>query len=238
MSLRLVIGVVMLIVLSACGSGQQAEQSSTSSVSLHPIEVTIMLPDSLEPNQQTTLRTLVTQGEEKVNDAHEVVFEIWKQGEEHQELKAELEGDGVYAVDTTFEEKGIYYMISHVTARQMHNMPKKQFTVGDVTVTDQPEEKNDDLLIHVTPKQELVAESAISFTTFLEKDQEEIVGALVEYAIINDNGDTLTYVTAEEKAPGQYVGDVTFPKQGTYNLAVHVRKDELRKHIKKSFDVQ
>ncbi|WP_156509930.1 hypothetical protein [Rossellomorea aquimaris] len=42
-------------------------------------------------------------------------------------------GNGIYTIKKTFKEEGIYYVQTHVTARDMHVMPKKQFVVGEVS---------------------------------------------------------------------------------------------------------
>lgn len=47
----------------------------------------------------------------------------------HEKVLGEHLGNGVYVVTTTFQEAGNYFVIAHVTARDMHNMPKMEFTV-------------------------------------------------------------------------------------------------------------
>lgn len=39
------------------------------------------------------------------------------------------QGEGVFSITKTFQEVGDYTVIAHVTARDMHNMPKKEFIV-------------------------------------------------------------------------------------------------------------
>ena len=51
---------------------------------------------------------------EKVTDADDVKFEIWKDGDEkHEMLDGKHKGKGVYAVEKTFETDGVYHIISH-----------------------------------------------------------------------------------------------------------------------------
>ncbi len=58
-------------------------------------------------------------------------MEIWKEGdEEHETIEAAHIKDGVYAINKTFSEKGIYNIIAHTSARDLHTMPKMQVTVG------------------------------------------------------------------------------------------------------------
>jgi predicted transcriptional regulator YdeE len=72
----------------------------------------------------------VTQGDEKVEDAKKVEFELWKSDQEsHEKVLGKHQGNGFYSISQTFQEDGEYTVIAHVTARDMHNMPKKEFSV-------------------------------------------------------------------------------------------------------------
>ncbi|ULT55298.1 FixH family protein [Neobacillus drentensis] len=94
-------------------------------------------PNPGEPNKPITFEAKVTQGKEKINDA-EVTFEVWRSKDtKHEKIAVKHSEDGVYRLEKTFQQEGTYYIISHVTARDMHNMPKKEFTVGA------PSEKED-----------------------------------------------------------------------------------------------
>ncbi len=100
------------------------------------VEVEMELPENMTEQEEVAVKTLVTQGEEKVEDAKEVQFEIWnvEKGKENSVLlDAEHVGDGVYEVKHSFEDKGVYRVQSHVTARDMHVMPTKQLVVGNLS---------------------------------------------------------------------------------------------------------
>jgi hypothetical protein len=93
-------------------------------------------PEKGEVNQTVTFNAKVTQGKEKVNDADEVTFEIWRSMDpNHEKIEIKQPEDGDYSLTKTFQQEGTYYIISHVTARGMHNMSKKEFIIG------QPSEK-------------------------------------------------------------------------------------------------
>lgn len=98
-----------------------------------PVSVKIQLqPKQIKPGQQVTIKAVVTQEDENVNDANEVLFEVWKKGEdEHEKIKGKSKGNGVYSIKNTFDASGTYYIMSHVTARGQHTMPKKTIKVGD-----------------------------------------------------------------------------------------------------------
>ncbi|MBE3569395.1 FixH family protein [Bacillus sp. FSL W8-0102] len=128
----LLFAVVFGLVVAACSGNNKEEtgKSEASGVSV-PLDVAIRLPKTIQPNQEVKVEAVVTQGREKVDDAEEVKFEIWKKGQEkHKMLTGKHEKDGVYSVQTAFAEKGTYVVVSHVTARGIHNMPEKEFLVG------------------------------------------------------------------------------------------------------------
>lgn len=114
----------LLIIMAAC-SHNEHEQSAI-------LNVKIQVKSPLEVNKETEIACFVTYGNEKVDDADEVKFEIWKQGsEQHEMLKAKHKGNGKYTVTKTFTEAGTYSIVAHVTARSMHNMPKIDVVVGN-----------------------------------------------------------------------------------------------------------
>ena len=130
--LFLLLAVVCGLVVTACSENNQEETGKgEASGAPVPLEVAIRLPKMIQPNQEVKVEAMVTQGKEKVEDADEVKFEIWKKGQAHHKmLTGKHEKDGVYSVQTSFAEKGSYFVIAHVTARGIHNMPQKEFSVG------------------------------------------------------------------------------------------------------------
>lgn len=97
-------------------------------------------PEKAEKGEEITFEAKVSYGPEAVEDAEEVKFEIWRsQAEEHEKIIVEHTENGVYQLKKSFEEEGTYYIISHVTARRMHNMPKIEFVVGNPS---EPEDGN------------------------------------------------------------------------------------------------
>ncbi|WP_404350089.1 FixH family protein [Sutcliffiella horikoshii] len=126
----LLVVVPILLLLAGCTSAPEEETS------LEIVEIEITFPENVKEEEKVAITTLVTQGEEKVEDAKEVQIEIWnvEEGKENSVLlDAEHVGDGVYEVKHSFGEKGVYRVQSHVTARDMHVMPTKQLVVGDMS---------------------------------------------------------------------------------------------------------
>ncbi|MCF6136562.1 FixH family protein [Pseudalkalibacillus berkeleyi] len=126
---------VLVLLLAACGEEKDQDNhdghNENNEPSMEALEVKLEGPEEVKQGESVTFSAMVTQGEEKVSDADEVMFEIWKEGakKDSMMMKAESDGEGKYSVKTTFEEDGNYIVQSHVTARSMHTMPKQQVTV-------------------------------------------------------------------------------------------------------------
>lgn len=126
------LSVLCLLVLSSCGT-----ETKTQSTVPKMLNVDLSIsPEKGEAGQPVTFTAKVTQGTEKVNNADQVTFEIWRSMDKtHEKINIKHGKGGEYTLTKTFQQDGTYYIISHVTARGMHNMPKKDFVIG------QPSEK-------------------------------------------------------------------------------------------------
>lgn len=129
---------IMVVLLglfaTACTQDQAEEEPQFLEVDL------TANPEKAEKGEEITFEAKVSYGPEEVEDAEEVKFEIWRsQSEDHEKIVVDHAENGVYRLKKSFEEEGTYYIISHVTARRMHNMPKIEFVVGNPS---EPEEGN------------------------------------------------------------------------------------------------
>lgn len=118
----------LLIFLTSCTNGAKKEDVVPEMLN---VDLSVQ-PAKGEVNQSLVFEAKVTQGSEKVNDADEVTFEIWRSNDpNHEKIAIKHPKNGVYRLEKSFSQEGTYYIISHVTARSMHNMPKKEFVVGN-----------------------------------------------------------------------------------------------------------
>jgi hypothetical protein len=115
----------VLFVLGGCSKEEKSDELPAF------VEVVIQIPKTVYVDEEVVIEAHVTQGDEKVEDAKKVEFEIWKTDQEtHEKVLGEHQGEGIYSISSTFLEEGDYFVIAHVTARDMHNMPKQEFTVS------------------------------------------------------------------------------------------------------------
>lgn len=123
---------LLILGLTACNGNNAEEEPQFLEVDLS------VNPEKAEVNESVVFEAKVTYGEEEVTDADEVKFEIWRANDEdHEKILVEHAEDGIYRLEKSFSEEGTYYIYSHVTARRMHNMPKKEFIIGQPS---EPEE--------------------------------------------------------------------------------------------------
>lgn len=126
----IVLLLLMMLLLAAC---TEEGSSAGTGDTLEEVEVEFNTAESADPGEEVVLSAAVSQGGEAIEDADEVVFEVWQSGDRaHGEMLegAHTEG-GVYEHNWTFDEEGLYFIQAHTTARRMHVMPKMELTVGD-----------------------------------------------------------------------------------------------------------
>ncbi|WP_186327975.1 FixH family protein [Paenibacillus xylanexedens] len=135
---------IVLILLTV---GCSYEEQSASGEMPEMIKVQLMIPDKVSVKEDVALQIKLTQGEQPVNDADHVQFQVWNEQDEPEapsfdqgmmsadELesrgatKAVSIGDGIYEVNYTFQEPGVYVVQAHVTSGAMHTMPRTKVTV-------------------------------------------------------------------------------------------------------------
>jgi YtkA-like len=119
----------LLFLLLFAGCSKEADPQNEE---IEFLEVNLTIdPEHANVNETIRFTADVSFGKDKVTDADEVKFEIWRsQSEQHEEIVVEHSKDGKYELVKQFSEEGTYYVYAHVTARGMHNMPKKEFVVG------------------------------------------------------------------------------------------------------------
>lgn len=117
--------ITSVFILSACNTS-----SSNNETELKVIEVDLNGSSYKPSGEESIIKALVTQGEEKVTDA-KVNFEIWKEGDkDHEMIEGDNIGKGLYTMNKTFDRKGSYNVIVHTYAKDMHIMPKIQFQIN------------------------------------------------------------------------------------------------------------
>ncbi|WP_088014967.1 FixH family protein [Gottfriedia acidiceleris] len=239
--------IVSIMITAGCSNEKKKEP-----VVEKPVDVNILLPTSdINLNKEITIRAEVSQNNKAVSDADEVQFEIGKNGEDSiAMLDAKNGADGIYSATYKFTDPGDYYVIAHVTARDQHSMPKKDFKVQTTTSTSKSngeksehethsgDDHHGDVMIHLMGTENIAANKENLFTIHLMKnDGKPLEKANVRIETWKDEHGKHDYTDAKEVAPGEYEVKYTFKEKGTNTVKVHVEKDALHDHTEKEVTV-
>ncbi|MEH7500449.1 FixH family protein [Neobacillus drentensis] len=138
---KLIVFLVTVLCLSIVISCSNKKEQADNLPQMVEVDLSVT-PDPGKINEPITFEAKVTQGKDKVNDA-EVIFEIWRaKDDKHEKVEIKHTENGKYRLEKSFPQEGTYYIISHVTARDMHNMPKKEFTIGTPSEPEDPNSKS------------------------------------------------------------------------------------------------
>jgi hypothetical protein len=139
--------VTVPLILMGCSSNETEVDTNEQPVDVAALEVIvdILTPEEVAVNEPVELAAHVTQNNENVDDAESVKFEVWESGyrDDGKMINGELEADGVYKAEITFDHDGVYYMFAHTTARGLHVMPKQQIIVGNPDMSQVKEDESD-----------------------------------------------------------------------------------------------
>lgn len=228
--------------LAACGKEEVKDDEEPI---LLPISVQLTVPEKVDVNETVNMEALVTQGDEKVEDASQVEYEIWEEGKQSEStlIDAVNEKEGLYTGETSFDRDGIFHIQVHVTARNMHTMPTKTVIVGDggqYEETSEPSHKTEGFSMHFTELKEVKAGQENELIVHLELDSKPLEKVKVRYEIWNESDtDNRRWVDAEELSAGEYKSSHTFSEEGNYHIVIHVEDDaELHEHEEYQLEVE
>ena len=210
------------------------------------LEVELTVTESVEVGETVKMAALVTQGDENVEDANEVVYEIWEEGKQDASEKIDSinEKQGIYSAETTFDHDGTFHIQVHVTARGLHTMPKKTVNVGDggnyeEDAVEEHHHETEGFSMNFMQPDGIEEGSEQELIVQLELDAEPFEDASVRYEIWREgNPEKHDWVDAEELMAGEYSSSYTFLETDTYTIVVHVEDDkELHEHEEHEINV-
>ena len=255
---RFLLGITLVLsfILSACGAEEDHNSHSMSDDEVpEMLMVELTVPEKVVTGEEVEFIAKVTQGEEIVEDANEVKFEVLnKSTGEKEMIDGSLNKDKNYSTSYSFEEAGMYDITSHVTARNMHTMPTKTIEVTGEEVANASTEANattetnshSEATGHHGPGATIEFEDgtatvgeAVELTATISMSESPLEGARVQYEIVRNDADYHHWVEASENEPGKYQVEFTFTESGTYEVQVHVTKgDDIHDHVVKTYIVK
>ncbi|UXH45826.1 FixH family protein [Rossellomorea vietnamensis] len=246
-SLFMLVGFLALVI-AACGNSNE-DNGAKKDEKLEAIDAKLDVPEKGEKGEPVSLSTKVTKGDENVDDAGEVKYEIWKNGhkDESEMIEAKHEKGGLYKAEKTFQEDGLYTVQVHVTARDMHTMPKTEIAIGEVGAGEHEEAGEDHhhgdhestVSIHLMKPDSITAGEEAEMKVHVENKEAALEDARVRFEIYQDGQEKHEWVDLTPDEAGKYSGSYTFPEKGSYNVQVHVTKgEEIHEHSMETVDVQ
>ncbi|QDP41255.1 FixH family protein [Radiobacillus deserti] len=243
--MKKVISFMMLaLVLSACGDNGSEPSNEPAEVEM--IEANLQVPKEGITGEKVSLQVEVTQGEETVTDAEEVVFEIWPTDnkEASEKVTASLEEDA-YVATYTFDSPGSFSVQSHVTARGLHTMPIKEISItGDGNSEETAHKEGHDHSSSETnsvslqlSENEYTANEEATFTVEASQGEKRITGANVSLEIATPDNETHAWVDLEETDKG-YQGVYTFKSSGQATITIHYKKGDAHDHSEVQVEVK
>jgi len=241
--------ILLVVVLGACGNDEGNGQNQEVPEFL---EVEINLPaENLEVGAEINLEAYVSQGGEAVEDADEVKFEVLKQGDAESEmLEGEHQGEGIYTAKKKFDAEGVYAVTAHVTARDMHNMTKKELIVGNPSESaDSEDEGSGDhqdtsegeadshgheheqvVVVDLQSGLDMIVNEETELSVLIKEKGNPLTGAKISFEIWKEGQEQHEFIDATEDGEGTYHATKTFDTTGTHLINVHINPDRLHEH--------
>lgn len=238
----LILSTFLVVFLAACGDTEDHEVI-TEAPELEPLLVDLTVSNEVEIGETVGMSALVTMGDRKIDQASEVVYEVWEEGKKSDSIMIDSvnEGDGIYTAETSFEHDGQFHIQVHVTAEAQHTMPVQLVTVGDggeYEETSGHDYHTEGFAMHFMKPTNVEAGATKALNVHIELDEMPLEEAQVRYEIARSSSESHDWVDAKENAAGEYQAMYTFEEAEVYTIIIHVENEELHEHEEHKVEVK
>ncbi len=242
---RKVMMFLFIVILSTLFACTKKEEPITEVAPIEPLLAELTVTNTVEIDETVTMKTIVTLGDEKIEDADEVVYEVWEEGKksDSEMIESVHKGEGVYLAETTFAHDGTFSVQVHVTARAQHTMPIETVTVGDGGEYEEDtahDYHTEGFSMHFMKPIDVKAENEAELLVHIELEGAPLEKLNVRYEIWHEgNPDKHEWIDTKEVAAGEYQAAYTFLEAESYTVVVHVEDDEdLHEHEEHTIEVK
>ncbi|UOQ84105.1 FixH family protein [Gracilibacillus salinarum] len=136
---KIVMITLLTALLSACSANQLNDDAAKQYHTEQPLTITIDSPSNIEANTETPINVTLQQNIAPAENVQSISAEVWMplQPEVKKEVALALQEPGVYHMDYTFAEDGIYYLQVRAESEQSDIMPTKRLIVGELSEEEQ-----------------------------------------------------------------------------------------------------
>lgn len=223
----------------------QKDEPITNVTELEPLLVELTVTNEVEVGETVNMSSLVTMGDKKIDDADEVVYEVWEEGKKSESVMIDSvnEKEGVYTAETSFDHDGLFHIQVHVTAKGLHTMPVEQVIVGsggEYEESSGQDYHTEGFSMHFMKPIDVTAGEEKELIVHTELDELPLEQLNVRYEIWHEgNPDQHDWVNAEETNTGEYTALYTFEEAEQYTIVIHVEDDEeLHEHEEHIIEVK
>lgn len=242
---RLIPILLFALVLGTMTACAEKDEPITEVGELELLMVDLTVTNEVEVGDTVEMSALVTMGDRNIDDADEVVYEVWEEGKksESEMIDAVNEKDGIYKAETSFDHDGVFHIQVHVTAEAQHVMPVQEVTVGhggEYEESSEPDYHTEGFDMHFMKLADVTVGADETLTVHIEINEQPLEEAKVRYEIWHEgNPDKHDWVNVVENEAGEYSADYTFEEAEQYTIVIHVEDDEgLHEHADFVIDVK
>ncbi|WP_100406841.1 FixH family protein [Bacillus solitudinis] len=226
---------VCLLVISGCGQGLENTGEKNPNVVL-PIEVVLNVPEEAKVGEEIIISSAVSQGEDLIEDASEVIFEIWEEGRQDKGMMIEpSEQEGhLYKLTHIFEKEGKHHIKVHVTARDMHRMPATEINIGADGVEQEMNHEKESNHTHIGHHSNFEVTTKIeneNLRVVIERENVLFTKGKVTLELIKNGDEHTIWLDAIETEAGVYEVAEIANLQGIFQVVIHIEQEMIHDHI-------
>lgn len=124
--------------------------------------------------------------------------------------------------------------------KQNQEVEHEHESVEEGTDSTEEHQHHSDIQMELQTGEEIKANQEANLSAHIQTGEGPLTGADVRYEIWKNTNEVHKYIDTKEVGIGDYIGTTTFEESGTYQIKVHVEKEQqqIHDHIETSVEVK